>query len=92
MTPLHRLHLVIEGRLTADPRACGVTLCAAVPPGPIMTLPLASRDAPLAAARSSMMRSPCFYPDYERLLSAAPDHARRLFVFNYPRVFGDRLR
>ena len=32
------------------------------------------------------------YPDYERLLSAAPDHARRLFVFDYPRVLGDRLR
>jgi 16S rRNA G966 N2-methylase RsmD len=26
----------------------------------------------------------CCYPDYERLLSAAADHARRLLVFSYP--------
>ena len=26
----------------------------------------------------------CCYPDYERLLSAAADHARRLFVFSHP--------
>ena len=26
----------------------------------------------------------CCYPDYERLLSAATDHARRLLVFSYP--------
>ena len=27
----------------------------------------------------------CCYPDYERLLSAAASHARRLLVFSYPR-------
>jgi magnesium-protoporphyrin O-methyltransferase len=27
----------------------------------------------------------CCYPDYERLLGAAADHARRLLVFSYPR-------
>jgi len=27
----------------------------------------------------------CCYPDYERLLTAAADHARRLVVFSYPR-------
>jgi len=27
----------------------------------------------------------CCYPDYERLLSAAADHARRMLVFSYPR-------
>jgi 2-polyprenyl-3-methyl-5-hydroxy-6-metoxy-1,4-benzoquinol methylase len=27
----------------------------------------------------------CCYPDYERLLSAAADHARRLLVFSHPR-------
>jgi hypothetical protein len=26
----------------------------------------------------------CCYPDYERLLGAAPDHARRALVFSYP--------
>jgi 2-polyprenyl-3-methyl-5-hydroxy-6-metoxy-1,4-benzoquinol methylase len=26
----------------------------------------------------------CCYPDYERLLTAAADHARRLLVFSYP--------
>ena len=26
----------------------------------------------------------CCYPDYERLLSAAAEHARRLLVFSYP--------
>ena len=26
----------------------------------------------------------CCYPDYERLLGAAADHARRLFVFSHP--------
>ena len=26
----------------------------------------------------------CCYPDYERLLAAAADHARRLLVFSYP--------
>jgi len=26
----------------------------------------------------------CCYPDYERLLGAAADHARRLLVFSYP--------
>lgn len=26
----------------------------------------------------------CCYPDYERLLSAAADHAHRLLVFSYP--------
>jgi 2-polyprenyl-3-methyl-5-hydroxy-6-metoxy-1,4-benzoquinol methylase len=27
----------------------------------------------------------CCYPDYERLLTAAAEHARRLVVFSYPR-------
>ena len=27
----------------------------------------------------------CCYPDYERLLAAAAEHARRLLVFSYPR-------
>ncbi len=27
----------------------------------------------------------CCYPDYERLLTAAADHARRMLVFSYPR-------
>jgi hypothetical protein len=27
----------------------------------------------------------CCYPDYERLLGSAADHARRLLVFSYPR-------
>jgi magnesium-protoporphyrin O-methyltransferase len=27
----------------------------------------------------------CCYPDYERLLAAAADHARRALVFSYPR-------
>jgi len=27
----------------------------------------------------------CCYPDYERLLTAAAEHARRLLVFSYPR-------
>jgi hypothetical protein len=26
----------------------------------------------------------CCYPDYERLLAAAADHARRALVFSYP--------
>jgi magnesium-protoporphyrin O-methyltransferase len=26
----------------------------------------------------------CCYPDYERLLGVAADHARRLLVFSYP--------
>jgi hypothetical protein len=26
----------------------------------------------------------CCYPDYERLLTAAADHARRLLLFSYP--------
>jgi magnesium-protoporphyrin O-methyltransferase len=26
----------------------------------------------------------CCYPDYERLLGAAADHARRVLVFSYP--------
>jgi hypothetical protein len=26
----------------------------------------------------------CCYPDYERLLGAAAEHARRLLVFSYP--------
>ena len=30
----------------------------------------------------------CCYPDYERLLGAAADHARRLLVFSYPRRNG----
>jgi 2-polyprenyl-3-methyl-5-hydroxy-6-metoxy-1,4-benzoquinol methylase len=31
-----------------------------------------------------MHRVVCCYPDYERLLGAAADHARRLLVFSYP--------
>jgi hypothetical protein len=31
-----------------------------------------------------MHRVVCCYPDYERLLSAAADHARRLLVFSHP--------
>jgi hypothetical protein len=31
-----------------------------------------------------MHRVVCCYPDYERLLSAAADHARRLLMFSYP--------
>jgi hypothetical protein len=27
----------------------------------------------------------CCYPDYDRLLTAAAEHARRLLVFSYPR-------
>jgi 2-polyprenyl-3-methyl-5-hydroxy-6-metoxy-1,4-benzoquinol methylase len=30
-------------------------------------------------------RVACCYPDYERLLTAAAEHARRLLVFSYPR-------
>lgn len=30
----------------------------------------------------------CCYPDYERLLTAAAEHARRLLVFSYPRRNG----
>lgn len=34
----------------------------------------------------------CCYPDYERLLAAAADHARRMLVFSYPpRHVGTRL-
>ena len=31
-----------------------------------------------------LQRVVCCYPDYERLLSAAADHARRMLVFSYP--------
>lgn len=31
-----------------------------------------------------MHRVVCCYPDYERLLTAAADHARRLLAFSYP--------
>jgi hypothetical protein len=31
-----------------------------------------------------MHRVVCCYPDYERLLGAAADHARRALVFSYP--------
>jgi len=34
----------------------------------------------------------CCYPDYQRLLAAAGEHARRLLVFSYPRFnAGTRL-
>lgn len=33
----------------------------------------------------------CCYPDYQRLLSAAGDHAGRLLVFSYPRYRAGRL-
>jgi len=33
----------------------------------------------------------CCYPDYQRLLSAAADHARRLLVFSYPPYHAGRL-
>jgi hypothetical protein len=33
---------------------------------------------------SVLHRVVCCYPDYERLLGAAADHARRLLVFSYP--------
>ena len=31
-----------------------------------------------------MHRVVCCYPDYERLLTAAADHAKRLMVFSHP--------
>jgi magnesium-protoporphyrin O-methyltransferase len=31
-----------------------------------------------------MHRVGCCYPDYQRLLAAAADHARRALVFSYP--------
>jgi hypothetical protein len=58
----------------------------------------ASRAAPSAASTTSvepagvepadvvvLNRVVCCYPDYERLLTAAAQHARRLLVFSYPR-------
>lgn len=41
-------------------------------------------DAVLAADVVVMNRVVCCYPDYERLLSAAADHARRALVFSHP--------
>jgi hypothetical protein len=31
-----------------------------------------------------LRRVVCCYPDYERLLASAADHARRLLIFSYP--------
>jgi hypothetical protein len=42
-------------------------------------------DAVEPADAVVLHRVVCCYPDYERLLSAAADHARRLLVFSYPR-------
>ena len=42
---------------------------------------------PLRVERADVVvlhRVVCCYPDYERLLGAAADHARRLLVFSYP--------
>jgi magnesium-protoporphyrin O-methyltransferase len=42
-------------------------------------------EAPVEPADVVVLhRVVCCYPDYERLLGAAADHARRLLVFSYP--------
>jgi 2-polyprenyl-3-methyl-5-hydroxy-6-metoxy-1,4-benzoquinol methylase len=41
-------------------------------------------DAVAAADVVVMNRVVCCYPDYQRLLSAAADHARRVLVFSHP--------
>jgi magnesium-protoporphyrin O-methyltransferase len=45
---------------------------------------IAARDGVEAADVVVLHRVVCCYPDYERLLSAAAGHARRLLVFSYP--------
>lgn len=48
-------------------------------------LDIASTPEEVAAADVVVMhRVVCCYPDYERLLGAAADHAQRLLVFSYP--------
>lgn len=42
------------------------------------------RDAIEPADVVVLHRVVCCYPDYERLLSAAAEHSRRLLVFSYP--------
>ena len=42
-------------------------------------------DAVAPAEVVVLNRVVCCYPDYERLLGAAADHAQRLLVFSYPR-------
>jgi 2-polyprenyl-3-methyl-5-hydroxy-6-metoxy-1,4-benzoquinol methylase len=44
----------------------------------------ADPDGVEAADVVVLHRVVCCYPDYERLLGAAADHARRLLVFSYP--------
>ncbi len=44
----------------------------------------ADPDGVEAADVVVLNRVVCCYPDYERLLGAAADHARRLLVFSYP--------
>jgi magnesium-protoporphyrin O-methyltransferase len=44
----------------------------------------AAQDDVEAADVVVLHRVVCCYPDYERLLGAAADHARRLLVFSYP--------
>jgi magnesium-protoporphyrin O-methyltransferase len=45
---------------------------------------IAARDGVEAADVVVLHRVVCCYPDYERLLTAAAGHARRLLVFSYP--------
>jgi 2-polyprenyl-3-methyl-5-hydroxy-6-metoxy-1,4-benzoquinol methylase len=45
----------------------------------------AARDGIAPADVVVLHRVVCCYPDYERLLTAAAEHARRLLVFSYPR-------
>ena len=45
----------------------------------------AGRDGIEPADVVVLNRVVCCYPDYERLLTAAADHSRRLLVFSYPR-------
>jgi magnesium-protoporphyrin O-methyltransferase len=45
-------------------------------------------EAPDAVAKADIVvlhRVVCCYPDYERLLSAAGNHAERLLVFSHPK-------
>jgi hypothetical protein len=42
------------------------------------------RDGVESADVVVLHRVVCCYPDYERLLGAAAEHARRLVVFSYP--------
>jgi magnesium-protoporphyrin O-methyltransferase len=43
------------------------------------------RDAVPSADIVAMHRVVCCYPDYEELLGAASDHARRALAFSFPR-------